>query len=75
MLITFYRYLYMVSASSLRTVSCTFRTSTFTVLVPNRISRVSPAFTARDARAGFPFTSNPSRVAGLVRHAAPLDEP
>ena len=75
MLITFYRYLYMVSASSLRTVSCTFRTSTFTVLVPNRISRVSPAFTARGCPGRFPVHQHPSRVAGLVRHAAPLDKP
>ena len=40
------RYSNIPSASSLRTVSCTFRTRTFTVRFPKPISSTSPAFTS-----------------------------
>ena len=52
-----HRYLNSSLAASFLTVSCTSSTSTRTVLLPNWISRISPAFTWADALAGLPLIS------------------
>ena len=52
-----YKYLKRSPASSFFVVSLISRTSTFTVLVPNWISMISPGFTFTDALAGLSFTS------------------
>lgn len=65
-----YKYLKRSPASSFFVVSLISRTSTFTVLVPNWISMISPGFTFTDALAGFiiyQYTAGLSRFFSTVR--------